>query len=65
MFEIIDANELAKRLNVRPSWIREQVRTRTEDQIPHLRLGKYRRFEWMSPALESWLANQRHGRGAR
>lgn len=57
--EIIDAAELAKRLKVKPSWVREQVRTRAGEQIPHLRLGKYCRFQWGSPELAAWLARRR------
>jgi hypothetical protein len=64
--EIIDAPELAKRWRVPESWVRSKVkpsRTATGEQIPHLRFGRYCRFEWGSPALETWLA--RHRAGAR
>ncbi len=51
--EIVDAKELASRWQVPVSWIREYTRPdRTDDPIPHVRLGKYVRFEWGSPALE-------------
>jgi hypothetical protein len=55
--EIIDAKELAGRWQVPVSWIRED---RTDDPIPHVRLGKYVRFEWGSPALEQWFARRRN-----
>jgi len=58
-YEIIDAAELARRLKVKPSWVKEQVRTRTSEQIPHLRLGKYCRFLWGSPELAAWFAQRR------
>jgi hypothetical protein len=63
MTEIIDAPELAKRWNLPESWIRSKVRTRTAtaEQIPHLSLGRYCRFEWGSPALDAWLARHREG----
>ena len=54
-FEIIDCPALAKRLNLPESWVREQVRSRAEDPIPHLRFGKYVRFRWQSPELEAWI----------
>jgi hypothetical protein len=54
-FESIDCKQLAVRLNVPESWIREQVRSRSGDPLPHLRLGKYVRFVWASPELESWI----------
>jgi hypothetical protein len=43
--EVIDSAELAKRWVVPETWVRDQVRTRTQDPIPHVRLGKYIRFE--------------------
>lgn len=43
--EIIDAEELAKRWAVPETWVRENVRRRALDPIPHVRLGKYVRFE--------------------
>lgn len=61
-FEIIDAKELARRLCVPATWVKEGTRSRTTDPIPHLRLGIYVRFEWGSPALNAWLG--RHRRGA-
>jgi len=54
-YEFIDSRELARRLTVPPSWIRDQVRARSEDPIPHVNLGKYVRFLWGSPALELWI----------
>ena len=61
--EVIDAPELAKRRRVPESWIRSKVRARTvtAEQIPHLQFGRYVRFEWGSPALETWLAGHREG----
>ena len=63
MTEIIDAPELAKRWRVPESWVRSKVRSRTAtvEQIPHLQFGRYVRFEWGSPALETWLGEHREG----
>ncbi len=60
--EIIDSAELAARLRVPKSWIRNHTRARTpkEERIPCIRLGRYVRFEWGSPQLAEWLAKQRH-----
>jgi hypothetical protein len=60
-FEIIDAKELGRRLSLPWTWIKEGTRSRTTDPIPHLKFGSYTRFEWNSPALNSWLARHRHG----
>jgi hypothetical protein len=41
VYEFIDTRELARRLTVPASWIRDQVRARSEDPLPHVNLGKY------------------------
>jgi hypothetical protein len=53
-YEFIDSGILAERWRLPESWIREQVRTRSGDPIPHVRFGKYVRFRWGSPELEDW-----------
>ena len=60
-FELIDAAELAKRWNLPESWVRSHSRERIakECRIPHVKLGRYVRFEWGAPHLEEWLARQR------
>jgi hypothetical protein len=60
--EVIDAVELARRLNVPLSWVQEHTRSRIVDPIPHLKLGKFVRFEWGSAALEEWRERQRRGK---
>lgn len=53
-YEFIDSKELASRWNLPESWVREQVRSRSADPLPHIRFGKYVRFRWHSPELEDW-----------
>jgi hypothetical protein len=53
-YKFIDSRELAARWAVPETWIRERVRTRCEDPLPHVRFGKYVRFRWGSPELEGW-----------
>ena len=53
--EVIDSAELARRIGVPPSWVRERTRTRSKDIIPHLKFGKYVRFAWGSRELAEWL----------
>lgn len=57
--EVIDAPELARRLNVPLSWVQEHTRSRIVDPIPHLKFGKLVRFEWGSVELEEWRDRQR------
>lgn len=59
--EIIDADELARRLRVPRTWVREHTRVRATDPIPHIKLGRYVRFEWGSSELNAWIANRRRG----
>ena len=63
--EFIDSKELATRWNVPESWVREQVRKRSADPLPHIRFGKYVRFRWGSPELESWEERRIVGGGNR
>jgi hypothetical protein len=53
-YEFIDSKDLARRWALPESWIREQVRSRSTDPLPHVRFGKYVRFRWGSPELEAW-----------
>jgi hypothetical protein len=60
-FELIKADELAQRLNLPASWVRDQVRSRATDPIPCLRFGRYVRFQWGHPDLIEWLERRRKG----
>jgi hypothetical protein len=69
LYEFIDSTELANRWNLPESWIRDQVRSRSTDPLPHVRFGKYVRFRWGSPELEEWaerrivsVSNRKTGR---
>jgi hypothetical protein len=56
--ELLDADQLAVRLNVPVSWVRSRTRARTPraERIPHVQLGRYCRFRW--PEVESWLQSK-------
>jgi hypothetical protein len=58
LYEFIDSKELALRWNLPESWVREQVRRRSPDPIPHVRFKKYVRFRWGSPELEEWTGRR-------
>ncbi len=57
--DYIDSRELARRWNLRESWIRDNVRSRASDPIPHVRFGRYVRFEFESLELQEWLQKHR------
>jgi len=53
-YEFIDCKQLAALWSVPETWVRERVRSRSGDPLPHVRFGKYVRFRWGSPELEEW-----------
>jgi len=57
--EIIDSKELALRLRVPESWVRDRVRARSDDRLPYVKIGRYVRFEWGSQDLVEWWARHR------
>ncbi len=62
--EIIDSKELASRWRLPESWVRDRVRTRSDDPLPHVKVGRYVRFEWGSPELiERWARHRISKRG--
>jgi excisionase family DNA binding protein len=50
MDRLLKADELAERLGMKTEWVWAQARAGT---IPHVRLGRYRRFR--ESAVEEWL----------
>jgi predicted DNA-binding transcriptional regulator AlpA len=56
--------QLAERLAVPTSWIREKTRQRARerdrDPLPTIKLGKYVRFSWNE--IEAWLERQKQKR---
>jgi len=58
--ELLDAKELAELLHLPVSFIRHATRKRFgKDVIPHLKIGKYVRFE--EPAVRAWLDRRKKG----
>ncbi len=55
---LLTAAELAERLNVPAGWPLEQARAGT---IPHVRLGRYVRFQWDD--IAAWLETVTAGGG--
>ena len=51
---LLDAHEVAERLAVPVSWVRESTRS---GAMPSIELGRYRRYEW--EAVEAWLESCR------
>lgn len=51
---LLDADQAAALLNVKPSWVREATRSR---HLPYLKVGKHVRYT--RPMLEAWVAKQR------
>lgn len=51
---LLDAEQAAALLNVRPSWVRDATRA---GRLPCIRVGRHLRFT--RPMLETWAANHR------
>src|SRR5438552_18265264 len=58
-YKIIDSAELAQRLGVPESWIRNQTRRNCPAPIPHVKVGRYVRIEWSSKRLYVWWSRHR------
>jgi excisionase family DNA binding protein len=57
--QLLVAEEVAHLLSVPVSWVREATRA---GRLPHIRLGRYVRYE--SESLTAWLGDQQsHGGG--
>ena len=61
--EILTPQQLAARLQVKPSWVYEQTRNRSgvrnPDPLPHIKMGLYLRFDWRDVLV--WLERQKQG----
>ena len=55
--ELLTVSDLADRLKVSPSWIYQRIRARASDRLPHIKIGKYLRFELA--AVHAWLDRHR------
>ena len=55
---LLTAREVAQLLSVPESWVREATRQNT---LPHLRLGRYRRY--LKADILAWLEDQKQGNG--
>lgn len=63
--QILTPTDLAAKLQVPASWVREKTRNRARirdaDPLPVLRVGKYRRYYW--PDVAAWLLRQGNNEG--
>jgi len=57
--DMLTVAEVATWLKVSRSWIYERTRTRGPDRLPHIKLGKYLRFD--PQAIRAFLIRNAHG----
>ena len=57
--ELLTPKQLADRLGVKESWVRDHARGSRRPQIPAIKLGGGWRFRW--EAIEQWLRNLEKG----
>lgn len=50
---ILTPQQLASRLQVTASWVRQKTRSRCPNPLPHYKIGRYIRFNWR--AVAAWL----------
>ena len=60
-YEHLDAKGLGQRWGMPESWVRYNT-TQGEDPIPHLKMGKYVKYQWGHPDLADWLERRRRAR---
>ncbi len=62
--EILTPAQVAERLHVKTTWVYEQTRRRKNnaDSLPHIKIGKYVRFDWSD--VLAWLERQKRGGGS-
>lgn len=54
--QLLTPQEVAELLSVPVSWVYKRTERGASDPIPHLKLGKYLRFE--REAVEAWLGER-------
>lgn len=57
--ELLTPEELALRLGVKPSWVRDHARGTRRPKLPAIKLGGGWRFRW--EAVEAWLKDLEKG----
>jgi len=55
--QLMTVSEIAEALRVPESWVYERTRRRGSEKMPHIKLGKYLRFELAD--VRSWLETMR------
>ena len=55
--ELLTVDDVARLLKVSRNWVYERTRRRGTDRLPHIRIGKYLRFE--ETAVREFLDHQR------
>jgi hypothetical protein len=60
-YENLNCKQLAQRLGLPESWVRNHVWRDCADKIPHVKLGGKVIFEWGCEALNEWWARHRVG----
>jgi len=55
--QLLTVHEVAELLQVPTSWVYQRTRRRSSEQLPHLKLGKYLRFE--EAAVAEFVRRQR------
>jgi excisionase family DNA binding protein len=60
--DLLTVDELAERLRVTPSWVRNHARGKRRPKIPGVKLGGEWRFRWQT--IQQWLQELERGAAA-
>lgn len=58
--ELLTVDEIARKLNISVSWIYSNAREKGDNSIPHLKIGKYIRFQ--EDDVRQWLEKQQRNK---
>jgi hypothetical protein len=61
--KLLTPEDLAEYLCVRVRWVYDHTKGTCPDPIPHIKLGKYLRFNSESPEFLAWLNRQSNQAG--
>jgi integrase len=56
---LLNSAQLADQAGLNESTLRGRVRAGVSDPVPHLRFGRYVRFDWNSAKLQDWIARNK------
>lgn len=57
--ELLTPQDVAELFKVKKSWVHNAIRKRAKHPMPHIKIGRYPRFQ--EAAVRQWFDQQKHG----